>query len=241
MKKFFFYIAAISFVFTACDSDYQDPYQIKEVKKISTQNSNDDKAIQKFLAEHYLDELGRIKAFSSTDTSDDHNKKLSELSPLTLPSGVVVIVRDGAQPENGTTIGSTDVIKIMQTTYGYLSDDDKDIVLNSPYPFVNTVDGSGIPDEDPAYYYAKKSLLESSDKEKSYYEMEGFQEGLQHFKSFAKDNSEIYNLQGVIIVPSRAAYARDLHYPYQGLSWRNRTFVFNFQIYNTRARTSAEN
>ncbi len=241
MKKFLFYIATLSTVLTACDSDYIDPYKIKEVKKISTQNANDDQAIDKFLNEHYLDAQGKIKAFLEADTSDDQNTKLADLAPQKLPSGVVVIVRPGAQPDNGKTIGETDVIKIMQTTYGYLSDDDKEIYLHSPYPFVNTVDGAGTPDQDPAYYYTKNSVLTSSDKERSYYEMEGFQEGLKHFKSFSLNDEDIYNLQGVIIVPSRAAYARDSHYPYQGISWRNRTFVFNFQIYNTRAREASEN
>jgi hypothetical protein len=42
------------------------------------------------------------------------------------------------------------------------------------------------------------------------------------------------NLQGVIIVPSKAAFARNENY--YGL--KNMTLVFNFQIYHTETRPS---
>jgi hypothetical protein len=54
--------------------------------------------------DNYLDVQGNIKAFSSTDPSDDNEKKLSDLSPQTLPSGVIYIVRNGAQPSPGVAI-----------------------------------------------------------------------------------------------------------------------------------------
>ncbi len=240
MKKAFLYIALVATVFISCSDDYVDPYKIREVKTLSTQNSNDDKAIAEYLDKHYLDDQGKIQAFIATSPDDDANKKLSELSPQKLPSGVVVIARPGAQPTEGKTIGATDVISIMQRTYGYLSDGEDGNLFHTPYPFANTVDGSGTPESDPAYYYIRPSTLEKSEQTKSYYEIEGFQEGLKLFKSFSKDPSELYNLQGVIIVPSRAAFARDTHFPYQGTNWRNRNFVFNFQIYNTRAREASE-
>ena len=108
--------------------------------------------------------------------------------------------------------------------------------------FINTIDNFGTPDKDPYYYYVKKSVLDkaSSDiqKQRSYYEIEGFKEALKHFQAFDQEDSAPYNLQGVIIVPSRAAYARDLHYPNN--IYRNRSFVFNFQVYKSKARTSAE-
>ncbi|MHA6696188.1 hypothetical protein [Chryseobacterium sp. A301] len=240
MRKIFIYIGIVATALVSCDDNYQDPYKIKEVKNLSTQNSNDDKAIAEYMDTHYLDGQGKIQAFVATTPDDDGNKKLSELQPKTLPSGVIVIVREGAQPVTGKEIGTTDVISIMQRTYAFLSDGEDGAEFHTPYPFANTVDGSGIPDKDPAYYYAKPSVLEASDKTKDYYEIEGFQEGLKAFKSFAKEDSELYNLQGVIIVPSRAAFARDSHFPYLGLNWRNRNFVFNFQIYNTRERAANE-
>ncbi len=54
------------------------------------------------------------------------------------------------------------------------------------------------------------------------------------------EDSDNYNLQGIIIVPSRMAFARDDHYAYNGFIYRNRSFIFNFQLYNARERESDE-
>lgn len=239
MKKALIYIAVAAFTITSCRKDETTtPESIikDEVKDITTQNTNDDKAIAKYMDEHYLDASGKIKKFSTTDTSDDNNKKLSELNVQKLASGVVVIVRDGAQPNPGTVIGATDIIRIMQKSYSFVAQENNGIEYVSEIPFSNTIDGSGVPEVDPAYYYVKQSVMDASKKTRPYYEIEGFQEGLKYFKSFDKADSENYNLQGVILVPSRAAFARDEHFPYAGMTFRNRTFVFNFQIYKTTPR-----
>ena len=78
--------------------------------------------------------------------------------------------------------------------------------------------------------------MTASGKSRSYYEMEGFQEGIRKFLAYNIPDSDNYNLQGVIIVPSRSAFARDNHYPYQNVNWRNRSFDFNFQVYKSSAR-----
>ena len=236
MKRALIYIAVAAFTITSCRKDEAKGNVIKEVGDLTTQNANDDKAIAKYLDEHYLDALGRVKTFSTTDSSDDNYKKLSELNPQKLASGVIVIVRDGAQPNPGTAIGTTDKIKIMQKTTAFLSNENNGIEYTSETAFSNNIEGSGVPDFDPAYFFVKPEITTASGKPKSYYEIEGFQEGLKYFKSFSKGDSENYNLQGVILVPSRAAFARDEHFPYQGIGWRNRTFVFNFQIYSTTPR-----
>jgi len=85
-----------------------------------------------------------------------------------------------------------------------------------------------------------QSGLDAAKKAK-YYQIPGFREALQKFKSFKNLSSETsYNLQGVIIVPSRAAFARNPHYPYLNTSYRNKSFVFNFQIYGREDRPSGE-
>lgn len=94
---------------------------------------------------------------------------------------------------------------------------------------------------DPAYFYVKNSILTSDtykDKTRGYFEIEGLKEGLNYFKSYEIADSEDYNMQGVIIVPSRAAFARDDHFAYSSYSFRNRSFVFSFQIYKADTRTS---
>lgn len=246
MKKIFLYSTAIVLALSSCRKD-DETATYTEPEDIAVQNSYDDQAIQKFLDTNYLDNLGNIKAFSSTDTSDDNNKKLSELNPVTLPSGVVYIVRNGAQPNPGTTIGVSDSIRLMSRTYtSVATNTDNNITFSGTALFRSTIDGTGVPEVDPKYYYiddegtTKDPLIENATtdaaKLASYYEIEGFREGLQHFKAFNMEDSDNYNLQGVIIVPSRAAFARDPHYNYAGYSLRNRSFIFNFQVYKTIPR-----
>ncbi|MDR6460806.1 hypothetical protein J2786_003940 [Chryseobacterium vietnamense] len=247
MKKIFLYILAGSLCFTACKKD-DDTSPYVEPEDIATQNTYDDQAIKKFMDENYLDAQGNIKAFSSTDTSDDNEKKLSELSPVTLPSGTIYIMRSGAQPVNPTanqTIKDDDIIKIMGRGYSYLAvNSDGSTTFQAKAAFLNTIDGTGVPVIDPMYYYVKKSILSTvttpdAAKKAKYYQIPGFREALQKFKAFDNLTGESpYNLQGVIIVPSRAAFARNPHYPYLNTSYRNKSFVFNFQIYGREDRPS---
>ncbi|UHO37545.1 hypothetical protein H5J24_17935 [Chryseobacterium capnotolerans] len=241
MKKIFLYILAGSLCLTACKKD-DEVETYKEPEDINVQNTYDDQAITKFLDDNYLDAQGNIKAFSATDTSDDNEKKLSQLKVEKLPSGTIYIMRDGAQPaaDNGKVIATDDIIKIMGRVYTYLAiDNNGTTVFSAKTQFLNTIDDTTIPFVDPAYYYAKKSVREANKQERPYFEISGFREALQKFTAF-KDipNSTPYNLQGVIIVPSRAAFARNPHYPYLGTSYRNKSFVFNFQIYGTETRTT---
>jgi hypothetical protein len=237
MKKFFLFSIILLTTLSSCRKDEVAP-SYKEPDDIATQNYYDDEAAKKFLTENYLDAQGNVKAFDPIDPSDDNQTPLSGMSPQTLPSsGVIYIVRNTAQPNPGTVVGDTDVIRIMNKGLGYVAMSvDGVIKYSSPAAFVNTIQGSGVPQVDPSYYYVKNAVLTAAGKPRSYYEMEGFQEGIRKFLSFNKLDSEGYNLQGVIIVPSRAAFARDEHFPYQNLNWRNRSFVFNFQLYKSSAR-----
>lgn len=246
MKKIFLYILAGSLCFSACKRDDAiDTYV--EPDDINVQNNYDEQAINKFMDENYLDAQGNIKAFSTTDTSDDNEKKLSELKPVKLPSGTIYIMREGAQPTtNPQPITDQSVIKIMGRGYAYLAaESNGSILFTAKTAFMNTIDGSTIPVIDPMYYYVKQATLDkgTSDaaKQRSYYEIAGLKEALQKFSSFNNLPSETpYNLQGVIIVPSKAAFARNAHYPYLGQTYRNMSFVFNFQMYGSRARLDSE-
>ena len=243
MKKIFLYILAGSLCFSACKKD-DDVSTYVEPEDVATQNSYDDQAIKKFMDENYLDAQGNIKAFSSTDTADDNEKKLSELSPVTLPSGTIYIMRSGAQPpaDVAKTIKDDDIIKIMGRAYSYLAvNSDGNTSFQAKAAFLNTIDGTGVPVIDPMYYYVKKQILTAGTtdaaKKAKYYQIPGFREALQKFKAFDNLTGETpYNLQGVIIVPSRAAFARNPHYPYLNTSYRNKSFVFNFQIYGREDR-----
>lgn len=237
MKKLFLYSIMFSVALSSCRKD-ETVETYKEPEDIATQNYYDDEAAKKFMTENYLDAQGNIKAFDANDTSDDSNTSLANMNPQTLPgSGVIYIVRNNAQPNPGTSIGNTDVIRIMNKGLGYVAMSvDGVIKFSSPAAFVNTIQGNGVPQIDPMYYYVKNATMTASGKSRSYYEMEGFQEGIRKFLAYNIPDSDNYNLQGVIIVPSRSAFARDNHYPYQNVNWRNRSFVFNFQVYKSSAR-----
>lgn len=251
MKKIFLYILAGSLCFSACKKD-DEVETFVEPDDVAVRNSYDDQAIQKFMDDNYLDAQGNIKAFSSTDTSDDNEKKLSELNPVKLPSGVVYIVRSGAQPSPGVTLetnstsdNATQIRLMMRANYYLAAESDGKVSFGSSGTLLNTINGSGSPATDPPYYYVKNNVLQSATtdaaKQRSYYEIEGLQEGLKYFKGYAnKDDGDPYNLQGVIIVPSRAAFARDSHYNYTGFSLKNNSFVFNFEIYKANLRPANE-
>ncbi|VXC05087.1 MULTISPECIES: hypothetical protein [Chryseobacterium] len=244
MKKIFLYILAGSLCFAACKKD-DEVETFVEPEDINVRNSYDQQAIQKFMDNNYLDTQGNIKAFTS-DAADDNEKKLSQLNPQTLPSGVIYIKRDGAQPNPGVTIdtnsdsNTASLIKTMMRANYYLATETEgNISLTSYGSLLNTLDGSGSPITDPRFYYVKKQVLTDATtdiaKQRSYYEIPGLKEGLKYFNGFQNlPNSDLPNLQGVIIVPSKAAFARNENY--YGL--KNMTLVFNFQIYHTETRPS---
>lgn len=237
MRKFFLATSLVLLTISSCKEDTTQYYV--EPGDIATQNSYDDQSIEKFLANNYLDDLGNIKAFSASDPSDDNYTSLKNMNPLRLNSGVIVIKRDSVQPNPGTTIGDTDIIHFMGVAKGYLAYEVDGVVdfYSTPFVLDDTIGGSGVPLVDPQYYYVPQTTLDNNPgTTRSYWEIEGFREGLQHFKAFDQSAADPYNLQGVIIVPSRAAFARDAHNKYGGNDWRNRTLIFNFQIYKTVTR-----
>lgn len=243
MKKIFLFLAIATLSVSSCRKD--DTTTVEEVS-LETQNAYDDEAAQQFLKDNYFDARGNVVAFNSSITTDDNETPLSALNPVKLPSGVIYIRR--YVPTNGRAIASNDKIRWMlkATTYVAVKETSGTVKFSSEQLFRNTITSTGTPEVDPAYYYVKTSVLNkyntdnSTTKTRSFYEMEGLKEGLSYFTSCEIPDSDNYNMQGVIIVPSRAAYARDDHFPYAAFAFNNRSFVFNFQVYKASARTSAE-
>jgi hypothetical protein len=234
MKKIALYLTLALITTVSCREDEE---QIIEELSIEIQNTYDDQAAQRFLSTHYFDEKGKALELKEGDTT---KTKLSDLNPITLPSGVIYIARAGAQPIPGEEIGQYDELRIMQTSDTYIAaDSDGTVGFYAQSPFRRTIDTSGVPEVDPVYYYVKNSILDADNatlpeyvRERKYYEIEGFQEAIKKFKAYNISDDSDYNLQGLIIVPSRAAFARDAHANISdNLSLRNRSFIFNFQIY----------
>lgn len=233
MKKRFLYLVFASIALASCR---EDVVEIVPEVEINLQDAYDDEAAQSYLQTHYLDAKGNVKDLLATDTI---NKKLADLipAPVTLPSGVIYIIKAGAQPDPGTAIGATDNINFFSRTITYVATktDDKVNYSGASY-FRDNIGGSGIPDADPLYYHVKDDVLTASGQARSYFEIEGLKEGLSKFRAFNLPDEADYNLQGLIIVPSRAAFARDAHYNFNNVSYRNRSFIFNFQVYKSTPR-----
>ncbi len=240
MKKILLYILLGTLAISSCKSD--DDEDTVEVVSIETQNSYDDQAAQAFLKAYYFDPQGKIVAFSSTDTTDDNYPSLFTYNPVTLASGVIIVQRPTAQPNPGKTINDQDVLRLTSISYSFLATNTTDgPVFSSQQDFVNTIANSGVPEVDPFYFYRKTADLNS--QARSYYEIEGFQEGIKYFKSCEIPDVDNYNMQGIIIVPSRAAYARDSNafdIPLYNVAFSDRSFVFNVQVYKTATRTADE-
>jgi hypothetical protein len=244
MKKILLGFALSVVVLQGCKKDDDEVVDETVVLTVEEQKTYDDAAAIDFMTKNYLNSKGVITAFDSTITTDDNEKKLIEYEYKTLPSGVIYIIRPNAQPTPEKEIGSTDVINIMQIVKSYVSTKvDGKMVFSSESVFSNSV-ATGNLLKDPAYFYVKPSVVKSYNDtngttyDKTFFEIEGLQEALKYFKSFDLPESADYNMQGIIIVPSRAAFARDNNI--YGASYNNRSFVFNFQVYNTRARLSTE-
>ena len=240
MKKILLGIALSVVVLQGCKKDDDDVVDETVVLTVAEQNTYDDAAAIRFLDKNYFDAKGNIVAFDDTVTTDDNFPKLSSYNPVTLPSGVIYIVRPNAQPATGKTVNPTDILSLMQVVKSYVSAKVSDnIVFASESTFSNTV-ATGDVIKDPAYFYVKSSVLKKYNDTygttygRNFYEIEGLQEGLKYFKSFELEPSADYNMQGVIIVPSRAAFARDA--TVYGTAYNNRSFVFCFQLYNSKTR-----
>lgn len=240
MKKIFLYIAALSILSISCNRDKDESDTV--ALSIDERNRLDDEAMAHFLQTRYLDNNGVIKTFDDNDASDDHFTKLADLNPKQLPNGTYYIIRPNAQPVQGADIGADSVIRIMGRSITYKANkSEKGGRFGENLIFQSGLD-SGEIEVDPHYFFTPQSVINqyNSTNGKSYdlafFQIEGFSQALQQFKAFNKNDDEIPSLQGVIIVPSRAAFARDAHYPYTKYSLFDRSFVFNFQVYKSTPR-----
>lgn len=243
IKKFGIGLLMISLAFTACkkDDEFNDLPQ-------DEQNEVDDRAISDYLEDHYFDtEKGLIKKYSADDETDDGFPSLMAQATK-LPSGVWIVKRECVSAEGpAISDNQTDSILIsynstrFKATYDDLEDGEKPYLKYSS-PFLNTIFSTGTPVWDPVYYYKDISeTLENSGIDESFFVIEGFVEGLKHFKSTMTTGEDLYNFQGAIIVPSRKAYGRDFVYINGSLdpsTYRDNSFIFNFELHKIVPRNN---
>lgn len=244
MKKWGLALLAIGLVFTSCKSD-DDNDDLPQ----DEQNQIDDTAIVEYLEEHYFDPArGLIKKYDEVVTADS----IPNLKSLgtKLPSGVWIIPRAGVPAEGEIADDNLkDSILIsynsmrFKATYEDLGEGEE------PYSkyqgsFYNTIYSSGTAAYDPIFYYTKiTDAMAEKNIDLTYFTIEGFLEGLKHFKSTQTNGSDLYNFQGAIVVPSRLAYGRDFVFLNGMLdqnTYRDNSFVFNFELHKVLPRNTEE-
>lgn len=231
MKKIFNYSLVTMLLFAAFSCNSTTTIEEVPVIEQSVQHTIDNDAAQLYLNTHYFDAKGNPKEFSDTDTSDDNFPKLINLNPVTLPSGVIYIKR--SSPTSGQAILANDSLHFQaKITSYYAVKTDNVSKYGSELTFINTIATTGVPVKDPAFYHVKQSILNAYPTfPRSYYELEGFQEAIKAMNSYEINNEVNYNFQGLILIPSRAAFGRDAHFDYIGYDLKNRCFVASVQVY----------
>lgn len=243
MKKWGICLLAAGLLFGSCKSDDD----VNEVS-IEDQNQVDDEAIVQYLEDHYFSpERGLIKKYDEDDESDDEYPNLKSLGTK-LNSGVWIIKRPGVIAEGPaiTTNAQDSILISYDIKYFRASNQDLtegQTLYNSitPMQYGSTINGAGTPNWDLTYfspqsfYHVKltQTMIEN-DINEQHFIMEGFLEGLKQFNSTQTTGVDLYNFQGAIIVPSRAAFGRDFVYwggQLRNDIYRDLTFVINFELH----------
>lgn len=264
IKKFFLtFIASAAFLVSCNNDDNNNGINPETRIPIAERNALDDKAINQYLEDYYFSpgdtingrvvKSGVLTRFDTIKGNADDN----------YPSLKSLAIQDAAGfwyaenpyqkgAENGQTIKSIDESKItishtsqyfVATNKTSLEDNPAQKIYGSIYSYFNPTynTGDGSPGTDPEFYrFIPTTTQESNGVRRENRELKYFAEGLKHFKSTKRSTQDIYNFQGVIILPSRLAFARNRYFTGTGLSefssFRDASFIFNFELVEVEDR-----
>ncbi|MDH2205832.1 hypothetical protein N5J53_02245 [Empedobacter sp. GD03644] len=250
IKKFFVTLIACSAVLVGCNND-DDNGVNKETKiPVEERNALDDEAIQQYMEDYYFNpKNGKLTKFDTIKGNDDD--AYPTLKSLAKQDNLGIWYAENPNHKGtGETIVSNDSTSIYLssvTTY-FVATNSTDYKRKYGslgqfyYSSINTGDGSAT--QDPTFYYYIPTETEAKNGVKrEHVELKNFAEGLKHFKSTNRSTNDLYNFQGVIILPSRLAYARNKYYVQStGLTeystYRDATIVFNFELPKIEKRTT---
>lgn len=250
IKKFFVTLIACSAILVGCNND-DDNGVNKETKiPVEERNALDDEAIQQYMEDYYFNpKNGKLTKFDTIKGNEDD--AYPTLKSLAKQDNLGIWYAENPNHKGtGETIVSNDSTSIYLSSvttyfvatnstdykrkYGYLG--------QFYYSSINTGDGSAT--QDPTFYYFTPTATEiKNGVKREHIELKNFAEGLKHFKTTNRSTSDLYNFQGVIILPSRLAYARNKYYVQStGLTeystYRDATIVFNFELPKIEKRTT---
>lgn len=235
IKKFFVTLLATAALFTSCKSDDDN----KELS-VEQQNSLDDQAIEEYLEQHYFSsDNGKIAKFDTIRGNEDDLKPSLKSRAVKDPIGFYYVTRPDITA-NGPSIVSSDKSEILISydvkTFQATTDDAYKYKYGSIYNYANTINtGDGSAVVDPSFYYYEPTATETKNGiKREHVELKYFAEALKNFKSTERSGRELYNFQGVIILPSRLAYGREKMYTGSSVTtnhnYRNSSFIFNFEL-----------
>lgn len=227
LSKVLFLLVGAVFFAVSCNNDDDS---------ISTGERNrlDDEAIVKYLREHYFNSKGISTAFDDDDTADDAYTPLYDIA--TQDDMGYWYVKNPNVTATGRAITDNDNDSILlQYNLSYFKsyvNSEEDDISDYPTPTLisSTINTSGYPIWDPLFYYG-----EDQSYDRKFYEIEGVVDGLKHFNSIPKEQYDLpaVDFQGLIIVPSRLAYARDGS---QVISGIDLSIILNFELYQVTDR-----
>lgn len=211
---------------SSCKSD--DDNGVKLLPQ-DEQNRVDDRAIEKFLNDHYFNSVGKVTRFDMDATTDQSETPLMDLAQRD-DAGFWIVERPGVEA-NGRGINDPENDSILiqyelMAFEGKITNDS--VYYTSPRSVSTTINTTGYPIWDPSFYH--KDISNIADAQKKWYEMEGIQDGLKYFNSKDKaiDALPAVDFQGIVIVPSRLAFGRD--YNTLNLGPDNSIYL-NFELY----------
>ncbi len=231
MKKWGICLLVAGLFFSSCKNDDD----VNEIP-IEDQNQVDDEAIVKYMEDHYFSpDRGLIKKYDEEDESDDDYPNLKSLGTK-LNSGVWVIKRPGVTADGpAITSNVQDSILISYDSKLFRANRDNEDLYGNLNTYYNTIHSTGQAAWDPVFYYRNITPdLAENDINLSHFVIEGFIEGLKEFNSTQTSGADLYNFQGAIIVPSRAAFGRDFFFDGSRLNnalYRDVSFVFNIELH----------
>lgn len=223
--KYLFLSTVILVFFANCKSDDSDDLLPQE-----EQNKLDDEAIVSYLKNHYFDNNGKAKEIKKNNP--DNHTALYELAKQ-VDNGYWYVKNPNIVGIDKTVTDNTkDSILLQYDMKIFKANKVNDSVTYSNLStFSSTINTSGYPIWDPAFYYAKTPEGINLD----YYTIEGFVKGIKHFKSTNReaDQTPSVNFQGLIIIPSRLAYERRNNALKIGY---DQSVVVNFELYKVLDR-----
>ena len=249
IKKFFVTLIACSAFLVSCNND-DDNGVNKETKiPVAERNALDDEAVQQYLEDFYFNpKNGKLTKFDTIKGNEDDAYPALKTIAKQDAAGIWY-AENPNHKGTGQTVVSNDAssISISHNSNFFIATNSTDYKRKygsiSTGGTPNSGDGSAV--KDPSFYYFIPTETEAKNGVKrEHLELKNFIEGLKHFKTTNRSTNDLYNFQGVIILPSRLAYGRNKVYSSgigisdQLSAYRDISYIFNFELPKIEKRTT---